>query len=87
MELVATDKQIKTCDKKKPTCTAAYAIDRGVTLSFRWTFDATLRRTGFLMDVLCDLAGGMFSVLSSSSEIPFAEEGDVNYGFIDLYKY
>ena len=28
----------------KHTCTAAYATDRGVTLLFRWSFDATLRR-------------------------------------------
>ena len=55
-------------------------MDRGVTLLFRFTFDATLRRTGFFPEqVLCDLAGGMFSALSSeSSEISFAEEGDVN---------
>jgi hypothetical protein len=60
--------------------TAAYAIDRGVTLSFKFTFEATFRRTGFLPDVVfCDLAaGGMFSTLSSSSEISLAEEGEVN---------
>ena len=64
-----------------PTWTAAYAIDRGVTLLFKFTFDATLRRTacGFFLDeVLCNLAGGMFSALSSSSETSLAEEGDVN---------
>ena len=67
-----------TRNSVKPTWTAAYAIDRGVTLSFRFTFDATLRRTGLLPDeVLCDLAGGMFSALSSP-EISFTEEGAVN---------
>jgi len=63
--------------KNKHTWTAAYAIDRGVTLPFRWSFDATLRRTGLLLDkVFCNLAGGMFSSLSS--ETSFAEDGDVN---------
>jgi hypothetical protein len=62
------------------TWTAAYAMDRGVTLSFRFTFDATFRRAGFLPDdVLCDFAAGdTFSALSSSSEISLAEEGEVN---------
>jgi hypothetical protein len=78
MELVAMYKQRMTFNKKKPTCTAAYAMDHGVTLLFKWTFDATLWRTDLLMDVLCDLAEGMFSALSSSSEIPLAEEGDMN---------
>jgi hypothetical protein len=79
MELTVMAKHGTTCNIKKPTCTAAYAIDRGVTFSFKCTFDATLRRTGFLLDkVLCDLAGGTFSASSSSSEISFAEEGDVN---------
>jgi hypothetical protein len=56
------------------TCTAAYAIDLGVTLLFRWSFDATLRRTELLFDeVFCDLVGGV----SSSSKLSFAEEGDV----------
>lgn len=78
MELAAANKHRIACNSVKPTWTAAYAIDRGVTLSFRFTFDATLRRTGLLPDeVLCDLAGGMFSV-SSSSETTLAEEGDVN---------
>jgi hypothetical protein len=74
MELAATDKHGTTWNKMKPTWTAAYAMDRGVTLSFRLTFDATLRRT-CLDAVFRDLAGGLFS---SSSEISFAEEGDVN---------
>jgi hypothetical protein len=79
MKLALANKHGTTCNSKKPTWTAAYAIDRGVTLSFRFTFDATLRRAGLLPDeVLCDLAGGMFSVASSSSEISLAEEGDVN---------
>lgn len=65
--------------KNKCTCTAAYAIDLAVTLLFRWSFDATLRRPGLLLGaVFCDLAGGMFSVASSSSETLPAEEGDVN---------
>ena len=63
---------------KKPTITAAYATERGVTLLLRFTLDATSRRVGLLPDdVLCDFAGGMFSALSSS-EISIAEEGDVN---------
>ena len=60
------------------TCTAAYAIDLGVTLLFRWSFDATLRHTELLLDeVFCDLVGGVSSALSSSSKLSFAEEGDV----------
>jgi hypothetical protein len=79
MELAATNKHRATCNSIKPTWTAAYAIDRGVTLLFRLTFDATLRRVRLLLDkVLCDLAGGMFSTPSSSSEMSLAEEGDVN---------
>jgi len=78
MELAAANKHRTACNSVKPTWTAAYATDRGVTLLFRFTFDATLRRAGLLPDeVLCDLAGGTFSV-SSSSEISLAEEGDVN---------
>jgi hypothetical protein len=54
-------------------------MDREVTFSFRWTFDATLRRRVLLPDeVFCDLVGGMFSASSSSSGTSFAEEGDVN---------
>src|SRR6266849_9603640 len=78
MELAPTNKHRTTFNTKTHTCTAAYAIDRGVTLSFRWSFDATLRRTLLLDEVFHDLAGGMFSALSSSSKISFAEEGDVN---------
>ena len=47
-----------------------------MTLLFKFTFEATLRHTGFLDDVLCVLAaGGMFS---SSEILSFAEEGEVN---------
>jgi len=78
MELAVTDKQRMTYNKNKSTWTAAYAIDQGVTLLFRGSFDATLRHTGLLLDkVFCTLAGGMFS-LSSSSETSFAEDGEVN---------
>jgi hypothetical protein len=35
---------------KKDTRTAAYAIDLGVTLSFMWSLDATLRLVTFLRD-------------------------------------
>ena len=79
MELAVANKHGTTCNSKKPTWTATYVMDQEVTLSFRFTFDATLRCMGLLLDkVLCDLAGGMFSALSSSSEISLAEEGDVN---------
>ena len=78
MELAVTDEQRMSYIKNKPTWTAAYAIDRGVTLLFRRSFDATLRCTGLLLDeVFCNLAGGMFSSLSSS-ETSFAEDGEVN---------
>ena len=53
-------------------------MDRGVTLPFRWSFDATLLHTDLLLDeVFCTLAGGMFSLVSSS-ETSFAEDGEVN---------
>jgi len=55
------------------TCTAAYAIDLGVTLLFRWSFDATLQRTVLLLD----LVEGKFSAVFSSSKLSFAEDGDV----------
>ena len=65
-------------NKNKPTWTAAYVIDYGVTLLFRWSFDATLQHTGLLLDkVFCTLARGMFSLLSSS-KTSFAEDGKVN---------
>ena len=75
MELVVTDEQGMWYNKNKHTWTAAYAIDLGVTLLFKWTLDATLRRTG-LLHVFRNLAGGMFSLLSS--ETSFAEDGEVN---------
>jgi hypothetical protein len=79
MKLALANKHGMTCNSKKPTWTAVYAIDQGVTLSFRFIFDATLQCMGLLPDkVLCDLAGGMFSAVPSSSEISLAEEGDVN---------
>ena len=63
--------------KIKPTWTAAYMIDQGLTLLFRWSFDATLQHTGLLLDkVFCTLAGGMFSSLPSS-ETSFSEDGEV----------
>ena len=78
MELAVADEQRMSYNKNKPTWTAAYAIDRGVTLLFRWSFDATFRRTGFLLDkVFRTWAGGMFSSLSSS-KTSFAEDGEVN---------
>jgi hypothetical protein len=54
-------------------------MDRGVTLQFRCSFDAKLRRTGLSLDkIFCALAaGGVFSSLSSS-ETSFAEDGEVN---------
>ena len=75
MELAVTDEQRLSYNKNKRTWTAAYAIDRGVTLLFRWSFDATLQRIGLLL--FCNLAGGMFS-LFSSSETSFADDGEVN---------
>src|SRR6266852_2567705 len=79
MELAPTNKHRMTFNTKTHTCTAAYAIDRGVTLSFRWSLDATLRRTKLLSDEVCrDFVGGLFSASSSSSTISFAEAGDVN---------
>lgn len=78
MELVVADEQRLSYSKIKHTWTAAYAIVRGVTYSFRLSFDATLRRTDLLLDeVFENLAGGMFSSFSSS-EASFAEDGEVN---------
>jgi hypothetical protein len=80
MELAVTDKS-RTKHRitgQTHTCTAAYAIDRGVTLLLRWSFDATLRRTELLHETFCDLVGATFSMSFSSSRIFFAEEGDVN---------
>jgi len=76
MELAVADEQRMSYNKNKHTWTAAYAIVWGVTLLFRWSFDATLQHTG-LLQVFCNLAGGMFSSLSSS-ETSFAEDGGVN---------
>lgn len=55
-------------------------MDRGVTLLFRWSFDATFRRLGLFRgcEVFCDFAGGALSASPSSSGISFAEEGEVN---------
>ena len=78
MELAVAYEQGMPYNENKHTWTAAYAIDLGVTLLFRWSFDATLRRTGLLLDkVFCSLAGSTFSSLPSS-EISFAEDGEVN---------
>ena len=57
---------------------AAYATDRGVTLLFKWSFVATLRRTELLDEIFCDLVGTTVSASFSSSKILLAEDGDVN---------
>ena len=78
MELGITDKNNIRYHDIAHTCTAAYATDWEVTLSFNWSFDAILQHTELLDKVFCGLVRAMFSASSSSSKIFFAEEGDVN---------